>query len=117
MSDHDPQYDASRVMFNGAAIGLVTSLVNGMEDRLRAEIHATEQRLSLELKTINGDVDGLELWRADVERARQRREGQWSVVSNSVAFLERHGKVILAAAVVAAPILAALLGVRIVIGS
>jgi hypothetical protein len=59
-----PQYDASRVMLNGAAIGLVTNLVNGVEARLSAELHAVETRLSAELKTVNGDVDGLELCRA-----------------------------------------------------
>jgi hypothetical protein len=39
-----PEFDANRVMFNGAAIGLVTSLVTGMEERLRDEIHAVEKR-------------------------------------------------------------------------
>jgi hypothetical protein len=114
---NDPLYDPARVMLNGAAIGLVTNLVGGMETRLRDELHATEQRLSDELKSINGDVDGLELWRADMESAKQRRAGQWSVITNAVAFAERHRGALAAGVAALLLILGRLLGIEVTIGS
>jgi hypothetical protein len=110
-------YDPSRVMLNGAAIGLVTNLVNGMETRLREEIVASEKRLVRKLEDVNGDVDGLEEWRQSVEDAKQRRAGQWSVLTNAIAFVERHRALIISAALVSLPILARLLGIEISIGS
>jgi hypothetical protein len=112
-----PQYDASRVMLNGAAIGLVTNLVNGVEARLSAELHAVETRLSAELKTVNGDVDGLELWRADMERAKQRRAGQWSVFTNALAWAEQHRGLLAAAVAALLLVLGRLLGIEVTIAS
>jgi hypothetical protein len=82
-----PQYDASRVMLNGAAIALVANLTSGMESRLIAEIQAVERRQSTELdKAVTrlrldiseqgDDIDGLQAWREDTEDARMVREGQ-----------------------------------------
>ena len=118
-----PQYDASRVMFNGAAIGLVTNLTSGMEARLIAEIQAVEQRQSAELdKAVTrlrrdiseqgDDIDGLQAWREDEEDARLVREGQMSIFRAAGRFLVRYDKVILGIGIgIASGVVAALAGV------
>jgi hypothetical protein len=118
----DPEYDASRVMLNGAAIGLVTSLTTGMEARLITEIKAAEERQNSKLESavlaLSGDVDELEAWRESEMSARIRRDGQWSVFRNSARFADRYGKILLALALALASILVASLGgVHVSIGS
>ncbi len=101
-----PQYDASRVMLNGAAIALVANLTSGMESRLIAEIQAVERRQSTELdKAVTrlrldiseqgDDIDGLQAWREDTEDARMVREGQMSIFKAAGRFILRYDKVIL----------------------
>lgn len=113
----EPAFDPSRVMLNGAAIALVASLTDGMEKRLREEIKGSERRLMDVIEAQGQDIDGLEEWRGEELRKRQRREGQWSVFRTGWEFVARHDRVILAAAVLMAPILASVFGVRIEIGS
>jgi len=101
-----PQYDASRVMLNGAAIALVANLTSGMESRLIAEIQAVERRQSTELdKAVTrlrldiseqgDDIDGLQAWREDTEDARMIRDGQMSIFKAAGRFILRYDKVIL----------------------
>ena len=117
MPDTDPLYDASRVMLNGAAIGLVTSLVAGMEARNREALVAMEQRITEKITSQDVDIEGLEAWRASIVEARLRREGQWSVFLTVGKFANRYGRAILGLAIAfAATVLALLGGVNVSIG-
>lgn len=117
-SDQGTPYDPSRVMLNGAAIGLVTALTAGMEQRLMDELRASEKRLSGQLTVLTGDIDTLEAWREAQEKAKERRAGQWSVLHAIGSFLSRHGAVLLAGAIAALTAVVALLGgVQVTFGS
>lgn len=112
-----PPYDASRVMLNGAAIGLVTSLTSGMEARLILEIKAAEERQNAKLdafaRAVTGDVDDLQTWRDDMNDARLVRQGQMSVLSGFASFLIRYDKVILGIGIgLASGVVAAVAGVH-----
>lgn len=116
----NPDYDPTKVMFNGAAIALVTNLTNGIQAALTAEIKAAEERQNRRLeeavKALTGDVDALELWRDDMESARLVRQGQMSVITGILRFIAHHERAILGIGMFVLAAVVALLGLDIRVG-
>lgn len=103
-------------MVNGAAIGLITTLVAQLREDVREDLHDLEDRLGKRIDCQAGDLSEIEAWRQSEMDRRTRQDGQWSVLRNAAHLAERYGKVILAAAVLGATALAAFVGVNIRIG-
>lgn len=105
-----PPFDPAKVLANGHAIGLISTLVEGIqqqiagaEERLRTEIREVEARLSEKQTQTGRDVAAAVAWQRaydEVERekaieirvATARREGRTEVFIKVGAWIERNPK-------------------------